>query len=257
DIDPELTQEINFRARSRCAQAAKELGVQRYVLSSSCSVYGSSGEALIDEGAATNPLSTYAQCNISAEDAVLSLSDSNFTAVALRNGTVFGLSPRMRFDLIVNLMVLKATLESRVTILGGGRQMRPLVHVGDVADAIIAILIAPSERVNGQVFNNALRNMNVRSVAMMVRQVLGFPIEMVFAPDDIDKRSYSVCTKRLEEAVGFKAAVSVEEGIREVYEAVFSGEVEEGPKAKTVSWYRYLIEAQKTIQSLELDGRIF
>ncbi len=256
ELSPELTLKINFEARRRLAEMAKSAGVARYVLSSSCSAYGRSGRQPVDEDAPTNPVSTYAKCNILAEQAILALDGDGFTAVAQRNGTVFGVSPRMRFDLIVNLMVLTAATQGRITVLGGGRQVRPLIHVGDVADAMIALLAAPADRVGGRIFNAALANLNARAVAMLVRQTLNFPVDIVIAPDDADKRSYAVATERMRQTVGFEPAISVEAGIRQVYQAIFDGTVEEGPKTRTVEWYRFLIDANETLRDVVLDGKV-
>src|SRR5262249_27536227 len=153
DLNPELTLQINHAGRRRVAEMAKKAGVERYVLSSSCSVYGQSqGKDLAEDGP-TSPLTTYARANLKAAADILPLAGGGFSCTVLRNATVFGLSARMRFDLIVNLMTLHAVEKGRITIMGGGRQWRPLVHVQDAALAFRAVIEAPAASVNREIFN--------------------------------------------------------------------------------------------------------
>ena len=140
EIDPSLTYGINHKGRQRVSAAAKKAGVRQYIISSSCSVYGAGADVELTEEAATAPLTAYADSTLKAESDVFELSDHTFSVTALRNATVFGLSPRMRFDLVINLMTLHATEKGLITIMGGGKQWRPLVHVGDVARAFRAVI---------------------------------------------------------------------------------------------------------------------
>ena len=135
DLNPELTNSINHAGRVRVATLAKQVGVQRYILASSCSVYGQSDGRDLDEHSDPKPLTTYARANLAAERDVLPLADGRFTVTVLRQATVFGLSRRMRFDLVINLMTLNAVQKGRIFVLGGGRQWRPIVHVSDTSRA--------------------------------------------------------------------------------------------------------------------------
>lgn len=256
DLDPELTRAINHAGRVRVASCAKEAGVSRYVLSSSCSIYGTGASLELGEDAPVQPLTVYAQSNHAAEEDTRALADDDFVVSAIRNGTVFGVSARMRFDLVVNIMTLHAFEHARILITGGGRQWRPLVHVADVADAFLALLDAPAEAIQGEVFNLACGNFRVRTVASIVREVLPIPVRVEVAPDDADKRDYSVSSAKLADRVGFRATRSVEDGIREVYDALKFGEVEQSPRTSTVGWYRRLLEAKSLVDSLVLDGRL-
>ncbi len=256
DLDPELTLGVNHAGRVRVARAAKSAGVARYVLSSSCSVYGHGEGDPLHEAAPKNPLTMYARANLRAEEEILPLADRAFCASAIRNATVFGLSPRMRFDLVVNLMTLHAVERGKVTILGGGRQWRPLVHVRDVARAFVMMIEAPPERVSGEVFNIGKENAQVLSVAYIVRETLPFPLQIEVAPDDPDRRNYNVSFAKATQQLGFEAQHSIGDGVREIYDALKMGLVETGPKTSTVKWYRNVLDAQKLIDSIALNGRL-
>ena len=256
DLDPQLTLQINHAGRRRVAEMAKGAGVTRYVLSSSCSVYGQSEGKDLTEDGPKSPLSTYARANLKAEEDTLPLSDANFCTTVLRNATVFGLSPRMRFDLIVNLMTLHAVERGRITIMGGGRQWRPLVHVQDVADAFRMVIEAPLDRVQGEIFNIGHTNAQVLTVAYTIRETLPFPLQIEIAPDDPDRRDYRTSFSKARERLGFAPTRTLAEGTREIYEALKTGAVENAPVTSTVKWYRNLIEAQRLVDRVTLDGRL-
>jgi len=258
EIDPGLTEAINYKGRVRVAHKAKAAGVPRYLLSSSCSVYGSGARSggTLTEDSDTGPLTTYARSTLAAEEETLPLSDASFTAAALRNATVFGLSRRMRFDLVINLMVLSAVQKSRIIVMGGGRQWRPLVHVRDVARAFRMALEAPAERIAGQVFNIGLENYQILGLAFLVREALPFHISIEMAPDDADLRNYNVSFEKARRVLGFEANIPIEQGVREIYEALKRGATDDGPRSSTVNWYRSILEAKKLLDDIQLDGRI-
>ena len=238
------------------AKTAKQAGVQKYIISSSCSVYGKGEEPQLSETSQTNPISVYAKSTLEAEQQNLSIADNNFSVTALRNATVFGLSTRMRFDLVVNLMTLTAFQKGRIIVMGGGLQWRPLVHVSDVSRAFIAVIETLSEKINKEVFNIGLNNFQIKNLAYLIREELPFPIEIEVAPDDADKRDYNVVFSKAEERLGFKANKEVLHGIREIYLALKSGKVDVGPKTVTVQWYRNILEAKELMDSVLLDGRL-
>jgi nucleoside-diphosphate-sugar epimerase len=256
EIDPQLTYQINRDGRIHVAKIAKQSGVEKYIISSSCSVYGKGEEPLLSETSKTNPISVYAKSTLEAEQENLSLADSNFSVTALRNATVFGLSTRMRFDLVVNLMTLTAFQKGRILVMGGGLQWRPLVHLSDVSRAFSSIISSKIELVNKEIFNVGLDNYQIKNLAYLVREELPFPVEIEVAPDDADKRDYNVVFKKAEETIGFKAEVGVTHGIKEIYLALKSGKVDVGPKTVTVQWYRNILEAKVLLDSVLLDGRI-
>jgi nucleoside-diphosphate-sugar epimerase len=256
EIDPQLTYSINRDGRIHVAKTAKQAGVSKYIISSSCSVYGKGEEPQLSETSKTNPISVYAKSTLEAEQQNLSIADNNFSVTALRNATVFGLSSRMRFDLVVNLMTLTAFQKGRIIVMGGGLQWRPLVHLSDVSRAFSTVISSDLEKVSQEIFNIGLDNFQIKNLAYLVREELPFPIEIDFAPDDADKRDYNVVFRKAQEKLGFKAEVGVIQGVKEIYQALKLGKVDIGPKTVTVNWYRNIIEAKKLLDSVLLDGRV-
>ena len=256
EIDPQLTYSINRDGRIHVAKTAKQAGVSKYIISSSCSVYGKGEEPQLTENSQTNPISVYAKSTLEAEQQNLSIADNNFSVTALRNATVFGLSTRMRFDLVVNLMTLTAFQKGRIIVMGGGLQWRPLVHLFDVSNAFISVLDKSKVIINQEIFNIGLDNFQIRNLAYLVREELSFPVEIDLAPDDADKRDYNVVFQKANEKLGFKAKIGVNQGVREIYQALKSGVVDVGPKTVTVQWYRNILEAKKLLDSVVINGRV-
>jgi nucleoside-diphosphate-sugar epimerase len=256
DLDPQLTEAVNFFGRLHVAKCARESGVDGYILSSSCSVYGIGDGETLDETTTARPLTSYAKASLRAEEHTRELMSDGFGWTAVRNATVFGLSRRMRFDLVINLMTLNAVQKGKIFILGGGRQWRPLVHVRDVAQAFIRIMQAPRDKVHGQLFNVGFANYQVLSLAYIVRETLPFPIEVEIAPDDIDKRNYKISFEKLRTDLGFAPTITIPEGIREIYDAMKAGRVFPGPETSTVGWYRTLLDAEKLVDRVKLNGRL-
>jgi len=242
ELDPEKTWEINHRARVRLARMAKERGVRRYLLPSSCSVYGFQ-DGLLDESSPPNPLTTYAKANLQAEREVLPLADAHFVVVVIRQATVYGYSPRMRFDLAINGMVRGFFRNGKIPILRDGTQWRPFVHVRDTCRAILMLLDAPGHRVNAEVFNVGADDQNVQimALAQRVANALGVPLsyEWYGLPDH---RSYRVSFRKISERLGYRTVHAIEEGAREVYQALRQGRVDaDDPRTITVSWYKHLL----------------
>jgi nucleoside-diphosphate-sugar epimerase len=256
EIDPQLTYSINRDGRIHVAKVAKLAGVRKYIISSSCSVYGTGEESQLSETSKTNPISIYAKSTLEAEQENLSIADNNFAATALRNATVFGLSTRMRFDLVVNLMTLSAFQKGRIIVMGGGLQWRPLVHLSDVSKAFITVISEDSNLVNKEIFNIGYKNFQIKSLAYLVRDELSFPVEIDVAPDDTDKRDYNVSFEKATDKLGFTAQVDVTHGIREIFAALKSGKVDTSIKTITVQWYRNILQAKQLIDEIALDGRV-
>lgn len=257
-LDEKLTWAINHQAKVRTAQLAKRAGVRRYVLASSCSVYGSGDGALLTEESQPRPISTYARASLAAETDVLPLADSTFTVTAFRQATVFGLAKRLRFDLVVNLMTLNAVQKGKIFVLGGGRQWRPIVHVRDTAGAFVSLLDRAPSEINGKVFNigSSEHNYQVLSLAYIVRENVPFPIELDIVPDDSDARNYQVSFARAEQELGFRAPHTPADGVREIYQALKLGRVDTGMRTITVKWYQHIMEAKQLVDSLSLEGRL-
>jgi nucleoside-diphosphate-sugar epimerase len=239
DLNPELTLSINYKGRARIAKMAKESGVNKYILMSSCSVYGFRDD-IADEESEPNPLTTYAKANLLAEKEILPLSSKNFHPTALRLSTVFGPSKRMRFDILVNGMTLNAYLEGKITVMRDGTQKRPLVHVFDVARAIHKAL-QTNDKISGEIINIGHENLNYRviDVAKIVKKVTSGEITMYGDPDT---RSYAVKFKKARELLGFEPLFNVEDGVKQIYHELLIGNLRQDPRWITVKWYKYLIE---------------
>ena len=223
-VDEDLTLEINLAATRMLAEAARGYGVKRFIYASSCSVYGAS-DGLLDERSALNPVSLYARAKIGSEKALLDLSGDDFHPVILRLSTVFGLSYRPRFDLVVNVLTAKAAREGEITVFNGD-QWRPFVHVADVCRAMVRCLQAPLESVQGQIFNVGAddQNYTILQVGELVNSIVP-ESRLVSNGDDGDRRNYRVSFSKINRRLGFTCQFSLEVGIREVVEALRNGRI--------------------------------
>ncbi|HKY31259.1 MAG TPA: NAD-dependent epimerase/dehydratase family protein [Candidatus Polarisedimenticolia bacterium] len=223
-LDEKLTLEINLAATRMLAEAARGYGVKRFIYASSCSVYGLN-EELLDESSELNPVSLYARAKIGSETALLDLNDESFHPVILRLSTVFGLSPRPRFDLVVNLLAAKAAREGEVTVFGGS-QWRPFVHVSDVARAMVCCLQAPLESVKGQVFNVGSddHNYSIQQIGEMAHSLVPSS-RLVSEEDSADRRNYRVSFAKIRTVLGFTCHRTVESGMREIIGALNDGRI--------------------------------
>lgn len=256
DLDPSKTFDINYLGRIRVARLSKEYGVKRYILASSCSIYGFQ-DGIIDETSPINPLTTYAKANRKAEQDVLPLADSNFTVTALRFATVYGYSGRMRFDLAINAMVLGLYKNPKIPVMRDGKQWRPFVHIKDVATAYKRVMIQSPDKINGQIFNvgSDEQNYQIHPLAELVGQSLGIPYEIEWYGSS-DHRSYRVSFKKFREAVDFKPAYTPKEGAKEIFEALKSGKLVESPKTKTVEWYKHLLASYELVSDVAVKNTI-
>ncbi len=219
------------------AEAGKGYGIRRFLFASSCSVYGAADD-LLDERSPLVPLSLYARTKIESEKLLLSLASQDFFPVLLRFATVCGLSHRPRFDLVVNLLAAQAALENKITIYGG-QQWRPFIHVHDVAAALIRCLEAPLAVVGGEIFNVGSERGNLRLIELGEQIENVVPgIEVSVRESAEDPRNYRVSVEKLERMVGFRASKGVEEAIREIVEAVQSGQITDyrRPEYSNVKW---------------------
>ena len=258
ELFQEATYQINHESRVRCATMAKAAGVKRYILPSSCSIYGFQDPAMrCDETYKTNALTTYAKANEMAEHGVLPLADDDFCVVVLRQATVYGYSPRMRFDLAINGMVYGAWKTGILPLMRDGSQWRPMVHVRDTASAQIFMLRAPKEKVKGQLFNvgSDENNYQLGPLAEMICEVLPTEVKIEWY-GDADHRSYRVNFDKIE-ALGWKAKHTAREGALEIYEKLAAGAVDRTTETITLEWYQTLTKWHQIIKQVELhDGII-
>ncbi len=257
ELDPSKTFDINYLGRVRVAKLSKEYGVKRYILASSCSVYGFREDVVLDENSPTNPLTTYAKSNLMAEKDVLALSDSDFSVTILRQATVYGLSQRMRFDLAINGMVLGLFKNREIPVMRDGNQWRPFIHVKDTSKAFMTVIESPEKKVNGEVFNvgSNEQNYQIRPLAEIVGEALPVPLKIEWYGSP-DKRSYRVNFDKIKKTLGFRPDYTPREGALEVYEALESGRTKDSTKTKTVEWYKHLLDMYATMKNVTLKDTI-
>lgn len=257
ELDPQKTLDINYLGRVRVALLAKRARVARYILASSCSIYGLQGGDLTEESL-PNPLTTYAEANYLAEQAVLRFSSDKFVVTALRQATVYGFSYRMRFDLAINGMTGALFTYGKIKILRDGSQWRPFVHVRDTSKAFIMVMEAEKEKVNGETFNVGSNDQNIQifELAKRVAEAAGRPFEYEWYGDP-DKRSYRVRFDKIAKILGYKPDYTIEDGVKEVWKALETGRLSwDDPTTRTVNWYRSLLEWKERLDDVSWHGQI-
>ena len=249
DFNPELTYEINHKASVRLALLAKEAGVRRYVFSSSCSCYGASGNSVLTEKSPLNPVTPYGQSKVWTERDVSSLADDDFSPVFLRNATAYGVSPRLRFDLVLNNLTAWAFTTGKILMKSDGSPWRPIVHIRDIAHAFATVLNAPRELIHNEVFNVGLtkENMQIRDMARIVGQTVpGCKVKFAQGASP-DKRNYHVnCDKLPEVLPSFQPQWDTRRGAQELYEAYKINGITlddfEGPRYQRIGHIHKLIK---------------
>lgn len=222
DLDPELTVRINEEASLALARHAREAGVARFLFSSSCSTYGAAGDDFLDESAAFNPVTPYGASKVRVEEGLRRLARDDFSPVYLRNATAYGVSPRLRLDLVLNNLVAWAHTTGRILMLSDGTPWRPIVHIEDISRAFLAALEAPRETVHDQAFNvgRTAENYRIRELAEIVAETVpGCRIEYAEGAGP-DKRCYRVDCSKIEGALpGFRPVWDARKGAAELYGA--------------------------------------
>jgi nucleoside-diphosphate-sugar epimerase len=262
DLNPGLTFEINHAASVRLACLSKEVGVKRFIFSSSCSNYGAAGDDLITEEAEFNPVTPYGKSKVLVERDVASLADSDFCPTFLRNATAYGVSPRLRFDLVLNNLVAWAFTTGLVYLKSDGTPWRPIVHIEDISRAFVAVLHAPREVVYNEAFNVGRTddNYRIRELAEIVAETVpGCRIE--YAKDaSPDKRNYRVnCSKILRILPEFQPQWDARRGAEELYAAYqkvgLTLEEFEGPRYKRIDHIKLLMRDGKLDEKLRWRQR--
>jgi len=257
DFRPELTDEINYQATMQLAYLAKRAGVSRFIYASSCSVYGASDDTMLDEEAAFNPVTPYAISKVRSEEGLTAMADESFSPTFLRASTVYGLSPKIRFDLVINNLAAWAFATGKVQLKSDGLAWRPVVHVEDIAAAYIAVLDASVSTTHCEAFNvgSTAQNYTVIELAEMVRNGIAGTELAAARKDNHDQRCYRVnCDKIQRLLPHYRVVWSVQQGVEQLYRAFTEKPVSvedfEGPR------YSRILHIKELLDKNRLDERL-
>jgi nucleoside-diphosphate-sugar epimerase len=250
DINPELTLGINYRASLKLAETAKRAGVKKFIYSSSCSMYGISYDInALDENAEFNPVTAYAKSKVESEKDIIPLADENFSVTFLRNTTAYGISPKLRLDLVVNNMVGWAVTTGKIRIMSDGTPWRPLIHAEDIARAFIAVIQSPKESVNKKSYNVGINSENyqIRDIAEIIKEIIPDTEIIITGEHGSDSRSYRVNFDKIHnELKNFQPKWVLKKGIEEIYESYLKYKMNDekfnGRYFTRIKQIKYLIE---------------
>ena len=254
NFNPEITYEINYKASVRLARLAKKTGVQRYLFSSSCSVYGAAGADVVNEKSKTNPITPYGISKIRAENEISKLADADFSPTFLRSATSYGVSPMLRFDLVLNNLVAWAHTTGTVLLKSDGTALRPITHIEDISRAFITVLNASRDLIHNQIYNVGIteENWRIRELAEIAKETVPNS-EVKFSKDaEPDKRSYRVDFSKIAQTLtDFKPKWNARLGAKQLYDAYrkfgITLEEFEGPR------YRRITHLENSVNAALLD----
>lgn len=254
EFDPEANWQMNALATETLGRACLERGIERFVFASSCSLYDGLPPGMHAEDAAVSPVAAYATSKRYAEERLLELADQGLCPVLLRNGTVYGWSPRMRFDLVVNTFVKDALLGGSLKLHGGGWMWRPLVDIRDCADAMIAAYEAPADAVRGQIFNVVHANYQIRELAMIVAgtvQLTGRTVTLDEVPQPQLTRDYECSNAKLSMTLGFIPRRSVLEAVTDLVSRIEGLDPAQltDPRCYNIRWLELLVSVKPALDT--------
>jgi nucleoside-diphosphate-sugar epimerase len=253
EFDPDANWQMNAVATEAIGRECVRNGIERIVFASSCSLYDGLQAGMLDENSPIEPRGAYATSKRFGEEALLALIDEGLCPVNLRNGTVYGHSPRMRYDLVVNTFVKDALVSGRLLLHGGGWMWRPLVDVRDVSDAMFATLEAPADSVRGEIFNVLHSNYQIRELAMLVAgsvQLLGRTVSLDEVPSPALVRNYECSTAKLARELGFIPSRSVVEAVSDLLERMAGRDPASltDPRYYNIRWLELLSEVKPRLE---------
>ena len=257
DLDPGLTYQINHLASVRLAEMAKSLGIRRFIFASSCSNYGAAGDRFQDENSELHPVTAYAKSKVLVERDVATLASDNFTPVFMRNATAYGVSPRIRFDIVLNNLTAWAYTTGEILLKSDGTPWRPVVHIEDISLAAIAMLEAPRERIHNQAFNvgqNA-ENYQMRQLAEIVRDTVPNCEVKIADGAEPDKRNYRVdFAKYTQTFPNHSLRWTAARGVKQIYDSYRTYGLQrdeyEGPRYKRIAQIRQLMSTGQLDETL-------
>ena len=223
ELDPELGKSINLDSFRPLVEISRASGVGRFVYASSSSVYGIKKEKDVHEEMSLEPLTDYSRFKADCEQILLEYQSSNFTTVIIRPATVCGYSPRQRLDVVVNILTNLAYHKREITVFGG-EQLRPNIHIADMAESYIKVLEADKEKVAGKIYNVGYENQSVQELAEIVREVIGEDITLIATPTD-DNRSYHISSERIRHELAFEAKRTIREAVKDLRDALNGGKL--------------------------------
>jgi nucleoside-diphosphate-sugar epimerase len=244
ELNPALGKAINLDAFEPLVQISKAVGVKRFIYASSSSVYGVKSEPNVTEDLSLEPLTDYSRFKMMCEDILKKYYAPDWTCCTIRPATVCGYSHRLRLDLTVNILTNHAINKGKITVFGG-EQLRPNLHIEDMADLYLRLLEAPAEKIDRRIWNAGYQNLKVREIAALVRRVIGKNVEIVTEPTN-DNRSYQVNSDKIAREFGFKPQHTVEDAIRDLKAAFDAGKI---PNSLTHPRYYNI----KTMQAIQLS----